>query len=107
MSERSDENTVRELLESGVNVACVVDAAYCPQHQICQPVPKSFAIAGKRFRTVDGDDHDVRLPGVDGRGRVILLRAKGSITNVLESVDAGFVRKVRLGRSSTHELVAV
>ncbi|WP_461522112.1 GP88 family protein [Porticoccus sp.] len=105
MSERSDMRTVRKLLESGCNCSLVVDAAWCPQLGIVGKLPKTITVDGKQFSTVDGDKHDLRIPDLDGFGRVVLLRGKGGIRQVLEGVHSGFIKRVRNGRSSTHELV--
>jgi hypothetical protein len=105
VSERSDEKTVRQLLESGMNVSLVVDSPYCPQLGIIGKLPTKYTFAGKAFPTVDGDKHDIRIPELDGKGRVVLLRSKGGILKTLEGVASGFVRKVAGGRSTTHELV--
>jgi hypothetical protein len=106
VSERSDPKFVRELLELGANVAVVVDSPWVPSLGIVGRIPKSMSFDGKRFQTVDGDKHDLRIPELDGRGKVIVLRSKGGIVKALEGVASKFVRRVRGGRFQTHELAA-
>lgn len=103
-SERSDDAKVRELLEMGVNVAVIVDTPYNPQHGTIGKLQKTMIIDGKRFACVDGDKHDFRIPDLDGRGNIILLRGKGGIASVLAGVFAGLIKPVRGGRHATHEL---
>ena len=107
VSERSNDNVVRDILERGSNVAVVVDSAWNPQQGIVGKIPKTFAIGGKRFQTVDGDEHDIRIPELDGSGNVVMLRGKGGIVNVIDGVAAGFIRKVNSGRATTHAIESV
>lgn len=104
INERSDMKVVRQLLESGVNCALVVDAAWFPQMGIVGRIPKTYVIDGKRFHVVDGDKHDLRIPELDGRGNIVALRAKGGIAAVLKGVAAGFAHKVKGGRHETHSV---
>lgn len=103
-SERSTDEQLRTLLELGANVSIVSDSAWNPQKGIIGRIPQTIAIDGKRFRVVDGDKHDFRVPDTDGTGVVVMLRAKGGIVAAIQSVLAGFARRVRGGRFSTHEL---
>lgn len=82
-SERTTDAQLRDVLEQGGNVATVFDVLYNPQQGKIGPLPKTVALAGRRFRVVDGDRHDVRLPEIDGRSVVIGLRLKG--TNAAKS----------------------
>jgi hypothetical protein len=77
-SERTTPQLWRRYLESGGNVSLVQNVEYLPALNRIGRLQKSITIAGKRFPCVDGDVHDVRLPDVDGRGRVVLLRLKGT-----------------------------
>ena len=82
-SERADVVFLRRVLESGHNVARVFDVTYNPQSKIIGALPKTACIDGLWARVIDGDRHDVRLPGVDGRGVIVGLRLKG--TNAAKS----------------------
>ena len=68
--EKHHSATIRSYLNRGGNVAQVFDVDYYPAVGRIGALPKSVTIHGKRFRVVDGDKHDVRLPTVDGRGVV-------------------------------------
>ena len=103
INERTPKGFARHCLEHGINVSLVVDAAWNPQRGIKGKIPATIAIDGKRFPTIDGDEHDVRIPELDGVGVVVVLRGKGGIAKVLDGVTAGFVRRVQGGRFSTHE----
>jgi hypothetical protein len=105
ISERSCPWKTREILQSGVNCSLVTDSEWNPQQNITGKLPKTVLVGGRYFPTVDGDEHDIRIPELDGTGSVVLLRGKGSVANVLEGIRAGFIRRVRGGRASTHELM--
>ena len=70
--------TIRSYLNRGGNVAQVFDVDYYPAVGRIGELPKSVIVHGKRFRVIDGDQHDVRLPAVDGRGVIVGLRLKGT-----------------------------
>ena len=76
-SERTSPEQLRNVLERGGNVAMVFDVTYNPQHDKIGPLQKTKTLAGKRFRIVDGDTHDVRLPEIDCHGVIVGLRLKG------------------------------
>ena len=97
-NERSNVAAVEKLMENGLNVAIVTDAKYTSREK--GKLPRSFRMNYRRWPTVDGDKHDVRLRAVDGRGRAILLRSKGGKAKALEGVRAGFVQPVPGGLSS-------
>ena len=93
VSERDRTNNNKHIvnyLETGRNVSIVCDATYNPAHGIIAPVQKSITINGKRYKTVDGDKHDLRIPQVDGRGKVVLLRYKGSVASRQKAIESGF-----------------
>lgn len=89
-SERTTPQLWRRYLESGGNVSLVQAVEYVPSHHRIGRLQKSIAIAGRRFPCVDGDAHDVRLPQVDGTGRVVLLRLKGTNTAKESAQKRGF-----------------
>ena len=75
-SERSQPERVRALLNTGCNVAVVCDADYLPQQGILGELPATFEVDVQHFPVVDGDSHDLRIPELDGRGSIIMLRGK-------------------------------
>jgi hypothetical protein len=77
-SERTTDAQLRQVLESGGNVATVFNVAYNGQQKIYGALPKRVQLDGRRFRVVDGDRHDIRLPEIDGRGVIVGLRLKGT-----------------------------
>lgn len=87
--------TARAELQHGRNVCIVTSAAYNAQRGIYGTLPKTIAIGSQRYRTVDGDAHDIRVPELDGRSRAVLLRFKGSKARKLQAIKSGFVRRVR------------
>lgn len=76
--EKHHSATIRSYLNRGGNVAQVFDVDYYPAVGRVGDLPKSVIVHGKRFRVIDGDLHDVRLPAVDGRGVIVGLRLKGT-----------------------------
>jgi hypothetical protein len=80
-SERSTPELLREILDAGGNVAMVFDVPYWPQSGLYGALQKTKTIAGKRVRVVDGDTHDIRLPSIDGRGVIVGLRLKGTLSS--------------------------
>ena len=94
-NERSAADFERSVLESGQNVAIVFDTPYNPQNGVYGILPKTWKIDGKRFRVVDGDRIDVRVPAIDGKGVIVGLRFKGSRARKLEAVKSGFCVAVK------------
>lgn len=90
VSEDSSDSQILEYLESGMNVAIVWDGVYKPAQGILEPIPEELQIGKKWFPTVDGDVHDARIPELDGRGRVVLIRFKGSAAAKQNSLETGF-----------------
>lgn len=88
-NERSSEEEMVGLLESGRNVAVVFDVAYLPQQGILGKLPKTWF----GHKVVDGDKHDVRLREVDGRGVVVGLRLKGGTKARENARRSGFAVK--------------
>ena len=88
-NEKSSEDEMVGLLESGRNVAVVFDVAYLPQQGILGKLPKTWF----GHKVVDGDKHDVRLREVDGRGVVVGLRLKGGTKARENARRSGFAVK--------------
>ena len=86
----SNNKHVLRYLEAGSNVSIVCDVEYNPAHHRIGKLQQSITIGGKRYKTVDGDRHDLRIPETDGRGRVVLLRYKGSLKSKDEAIKSGF-----------------
>jgi hypothetical protein len=89
-SEKTPASVLRGILDEGGNVARVFTVPYCPQHDIYGDLPKTMTIDGKRFRVIDGDTHDIRIPSIDGRGRIVGLRLKGTNASKDRAVRFGF-----------------
>lgn len=91
INERSDWRSVSRLLNHGFNCSVVFDSDYVPQHKRVGELPSHLMIGGKWREVVDGDNHDIRLPRIDGSGVLVGLRFKGSRRFMQEAIDAGFV----------------
>jgi len=84
----------RSVLDCGGNVACVVDTTYNPQQRKYGVLPSVVSIGGKEYQTVDGDLHDLRRREIDGVGKVVLLRLKGTNKAKNEARRLGFAKKI-------------
>ena len=94
------------VLQSGGNVACVVDVPYHAQTKKFGILPSVVSIGGKEFQTIDGDIHDVRRREIDGSGKVILLRLKGTNKAKADARKLGFAKPLpSFGVSSQLERV--
>lgn len=94
----------RSVLDNGGNVACVVDTTYNPQQRKYGILPSVVSIGGKDYQTVDGDIHDLRRREIDGCGKVVLLRLKGTNAAKHEARSLGFVKSIEnYGTASTLE----
>lgn len=82
------------LLDDGQNVAVVFDTIYNPAHGRVDPLPTVYRLDGRRYRVIDGDIHDIRLPEFDGSGVIVGLRAKGGRAKAFLGVREGFIRRV-------------
>lgn len=94
------------VLQSGGNVACVVDVPYHAQTKKFGILPSVVSIGGKEFETIDGDIHDVRRREIDGSGKVVLLRLKGTNQAKADARKLGFAKPISdFGVSSQLERV--
>lgn len=84
----------RAVLDNGGNVAAVVDTVYNPQSKKFGILPSVVSIGGKEYRTVDGDVHDLRRREIDGSGRVVLLRLKGTNAAKKSARELGFAKSI-------------
>ena len=84
----------RTVLDNGGNVAAVVDTTYNPQSKKFGVLPNVVSIGGKDYQTVDGDVHDLRRREIDGCGKVILLRLKGTNKAKQSARDLGFAKTI-------------
>ncbi len=92
-NELSSPAAVVSILERGHNVAMIFDTIYQPSQGRVDTLPQSRRLPGtdSRFRVVDGDVSDIRLPELDGRGAIIGLRGKGGRDIVATGVADGFI----------------
>jgi hypothetical protein len=97
VSERSTFDTVKALHTLGVNLVCVFDSHYFgPLHRF-GIVPATVIVrskaTGEEFtvETVDGDIHDLRVPEFDGRGKMVVLRAKSGAVLRKRAAEMGFI----------------
>jgi hypothetical protein len=70
------------MLGMGKRVAVVfkVKTGYLPgTHTHKYPLPKTYAIGGKRYKVINGDANDLRF--LDPQGVIVGLRAKGKARN--------------------------
>jgi hypothetical protein len=99
VSERTTFTTVRELNAMGVNLVMVVDSHYFgPRHRfgavpefvqfVCRSTGETLTI-----ETVDGDIHDLRVPEFDGRGKLVVLRAKSGAKLRARAIELGFIKR--------------
>lgn len=82
----------RSILDNGGNVAIVVDAVYQPAQKKYGCLPRWIQIGDGEYETVDGDIHDVRIREIDGNGKVILLRNKGTNKAKQYALQSGFAK---------------
>jgi hypothetical protein len=93
-SERADMGLLVDYLESGGNVSVVFDTEYNPQARKIGQLPDFVELTNhnkRRFQVIDGDQHDLRHPEFDGRGKIIGLRFKGSRKRLADAISAGMV----------------
>lgn len=96
--------TVRDVLDHGGNVAIVVDTMYNPQQRKFGVLPNKVLIGKEFYETVDGDIHDLRRREIDGQGKVILLRLKGTNKAKETARRLGFARPIEnFGVSDTFQ----
>lgn len=86
--------TIARYLRNGGNVAQVFDVEWYPQGGRAGKLPESVELYGQRFPVVCGDEHDVRLPAVDGAGVIVGLRLKGTNAAKQRARATGFARKL-------------
>lgn len=96
-NENSPAATMGGALMDGRNVSMIFDRRYVPQHNIIDPLPSSWTVAGVNFPVIDGDVHDVRVSDYDGRGVIVGLRYKGAFDSCHDAVARGFVKKTEGG----------
>jgi hypothetical protein len=81
---------LQETLDSGRNATIVFSSRYNAAHSQYGTLPELVRLGGAYYRVVDGDEHDLRLPSVDGSGVIVGLRAKGRHRQA--GIDSGFIR---------------
>jgi hypothetical protein len=94
IKETTTVSQARSVLDNGGNVACVVDTTYNPQQRKFGILPSVVSIGGREYQTVDGDVHDLRRREIDGSGRVVLLRLKGTNKAKQSARDLGFAKRI-------------
>jgi len=94
IKETTTVSQARAVLDNGGNVACVVDTVYNPQQRKFGILPSVVSIGGREYQTVDGDVHDLRRREIDGVGKVVLLRLKGTNAAKHEARSLGFAKAI-------------
>lgn len=94
IKETTTVSQARSVLDNGGNVACVVDTVYNPQQRKFGILPSVVSIGGKDYGTVDGDVHDLRRREIDGCGKVVLLRLKGTNKAKQHARELGFAKRI-------------
>jgi hypothetical protein len=94
IKETTTVSQARSVLDNGGNVAAVVDTTYNPQSRKFGILPSVVSIGGKEYQTVDGDLHDLRRREIDGVGKVVLLRLKGTNKAKNEARRLGFAKSI-------------
>ncbi len=79
--EKHKESLLKKFLNSGGNVAQVFSA---------DGLPDKHSVGGQIFPVISGDNHDVRLPELDGSGVIIGLRLKGTNASKHHARLSGF-----------------
>jgi hypothetical protein len=92
VTERSTDAQLKRYLDRGGNIAMVRNIEYIPALHRSGPIPDYVEIAGSRYPTFDADLHDVRLPEIDGHGKVGILRLKGTNAAKRNAIKSGFAR---------------
>jgi hypothetical protein len=91
-SEESHGATLRSFLSAGGNVAQVYDVDYYPAVGRIGDLPEIQRYHGREFPVISGDEHDIRIPAVDGSGNVVGLRLKAAKNAVKAAArKTGFV----------------
>jgi hypothetical protein len=91
-TEKSTDRQLAHYLDRGGNIAKVRNIEYIPALRRSGPIPDYVEIAGRRYPTFDADLHDVRLPEIDGHGKVGILRLKGTNAAKRNAIESGFAR---------------
>ena len=91
INERSHWRTITSYLDAGFNCSIVFDTEYNPQTHKIGALPNRCKVGGKAWDVVDGDKHDIRIAKLDGRGKLVGLRFKGSRKRLQQAIDRGFV----------------
>lgn len=92
LNEKSNMATVKSMVLDGINVAVVTDLEYNKRTGYMAPVPEFMDLGNIEIACTDGDSHDLRLRKLDGRGKAIILRFKGSRKFMQEGIKKGFVK---------------
>ena len=79
--EKHKETLIERFLSLGGNVAQVFKE---PE------LPKTLQIGGRSYAIISGDEHDVRLPELDGTGVVVGLKLKGTNASKDQARLSGF-----------------
>ena len=92
-SERAVPGNCARYLDCGRNVSVAFSVEYVPQWDKLGKLPRTYVIAHRRYRVVDGDRHDFRTRSHDGSGVVVGLRFKGSRQRpqYQTAIERGFV----------------
>jgi hypothetical protein len=92
-NELSNPADVVAILRRGNNVAMIFDTVYRPSIGRMDDLPKIRRVPGTNvaFPVVDGDEHDIRLPELDGTGVIVGLRGKGGKAIVAKGVQDGYI----------------
>lgn len=95
-NERTTAADVEAIVSAGRNVVIAFDSAYAPSRGLWGALPASVRFtddSGRDFTlpVVNGDRHDLRLPGMDGRGVVVGLHGKAGRNRVDAAVESGFM----------------
>lgn len=89
-SEQHSDTLIESYLKRGGNVAQVFDIHYHGPSGTMGALPSKVKVGSSVFNVVDGDQHDVRLPSIDGTGVIVGLRVKGTNAAKAAARDSGF-----------------
>jgi len=96
VSERDiDDNLLIDFLDRHGNVAMVRNIEYRSMgisDWAKGSIPRRIQLGRRRFKTFDADLHDLRLPSIDGSGKIGVLRLKGSNQAKRRAIQSGFAR---------------
>jgi hypothetical protein len=95
-SEKTTFSEVCKVIDSGRNLIVAFDSAYDPPKGLFGALPSAVTFrcretgAERTIPVFNADRHDIRIPALDGRGRIGGLHGKSGKERVERATDSGF-----------------